>query len=128
MLGQRGRLGVEAVGHEKSCLMPTFVVPGAELAVELSDEGGHPVVQLHGLTSSRARDRVLSDDELRAYWVALRHRDDPIAAALKVSLLLGGQRIVQLLRVRWQDYDRTASTITAVATMLAPSSRVATRT
>lgn len=42
--------------------MPTFVVPGAELAVELSDEGGHPVVQLHGLTSSRARDRVLNLD------------------------------------------------------------------
>lgn len=42
--------------------MTTFVVPGAELAVELSDEGGHPVVQLHGLTSSRARDRVLNLD------------------------------------------------------------------
>ena len=42
--------------------MPTFEVPGAELAVSLSDEGGHPVVQLHGLTSSRARDRVLNLD------------------------------------------------------------------
>lgn len=42
--------------------MPTFVVPGAELDVELSDEGGHPVVQLHGLTSSRSRDRVLDLD------------------------------------------------------------------
>jgi 3-oxoadipate enol-lactonase len=42
--------------------MPTFEVPGAELDVALSDEGGHPVVQLHGLTSSRARDRVLNLD------------------------------------------------------------------
>lgn len=42
--------------------MPTLEVPGAELAVALSDEGGHPVVQLHGLTSSRARDRVLNLD------------------------------------------------------------------
>lgn len=42
--------------------MPTFQVPGAELAVALSDEGGHPVVQLHGLTSSRARDRLLHLD------------------------------------------------------------------
>jgi 3-oxoadipate enol-lactonase len=40
----------------------TFAVPGAELAVELSDEGGHPVVQLHGLTSSRSRDRLLDLD------------------------------------------------------------------
>lgn len=37
-------------------------VTGADLAYEVSDEGGHPVVQLHGLTSSRARDRVLNLD------------------------------------------------------------------
>lgn len=42
--------------------MTTIPVPGAHLDVELSDEGGHPVVQLHGLTSSRARDRVLDLD------------------------------------------------------------------
>lgn len=42
--------------------MNTLTVPGAELAVELSDEGGHPVVQLHGLTSSRSRDRLLDLD------------------------------------------------------------------
>ncbi|TQF73879.1 alpha/beta hydrolase [Rhodococcus spelaei] len=42
--------------------MPTFSVPGAELDVELSDEGGHPVVQLHGLTSSRHRDRLMELD------------------------------------------------------------------
>ncbi|WP_377019408.1 alpha/beta fold hydrolase [Brachybacterium sp. GCM10030252] len=39
-----------------------FRVRGAELACEYSDEGGHPVVQLHGLTSSRARDRLLDLD------------------------------------------------------------------
>lgn len=42
--------------------MTGFAVPGARLDAELSDEGGHPVVQLHGLTSSRARDRVLDLD------------------------------------------------------------------
>ncbi|MBF4161996.1 alpha/beta fold hydrolase [Nocardioides acrostichi] len=42
--------------------MPTFDVPGATLDVEFSDEGGQPVVQLHGLTSSRYRDRVLDLD------------------------------------------------------------------
>lgn len=35
---------------------------GADIASELSDEGGAPVVQLHGLTSSRARDRLLGLD------------------------------------------------------------------
>lgn len=42
--------------------MATFAVDGAVLDVELSDEGGHPVVQLHGLTSSRQRDRLLNLD------------------------------------------------------------------
>ncbi|MGI6877468.1 alpha/beta fold hydrolase [Microbacterium sp. gxy059] len=42
--------------------MSAFSVPGAELDFELSDEGGHPVVQLHGLTSSRRRDRLLDLD------------------------------------------------------------------
>lgn len=42
--------------------MPRFSVPGAVLDLEISDEGGHPVVQLHGLTSSRARDRLLHMD------------------------------------------------------------------
>lgn len=42
--------------------MPTFDVPGATMDWELSDEGGEPVVQLHGLTSSRYRDRVLDLD------------------------------------------------------------------
>lgn len=42
--------------------MASFAVPGALLDLELSDEGGHPVVQLHGLTSSRRRDRLLNLD------------------------------------------------------------------
>ncbi len=42
--------------------LSTFAVPGADLDVSFSDEGGHPVVQLHGLTSSRARDRTLGLD------------------------------------------------------------------
>ncbi|GAA4675933.1 alpha/beta fold hydrolase [Gordonia humi] len=42
--------------------MSAFEVPGARLAVEFSDEHGAPVVQLHGLTSSRARDRLLGLD------------------------------------------------------------------
>lgn len=46
--------------------MHRFQVPGAELAWAYSDESGHPVVQLHGLTSSRSRDRVLDLDLGRA--------------------------------------------------------------
>ncbi len=42
--------------------MSTFHIPRAAIETDLSDEGGHPVVQLHGLTSSRYRDRLLDLD------------------------------------------------------------------
>lgn len=42
--------------------MHKFPVPGARLAWSYSDEDGPAVVQLHGLTSSRRRDRVLDMD------------------------------------------------------------------
>lgn len=46
---------------------PGFAVPDSDaaeatLACSLSDEGGHPVVQLHGLTSSRVVDSLLDLD------------------------------------------------------------------
>ncbi|MFJ2620617.1 alpha/beta fold hydrolase [Glutamicibacter sp. NPDC087344] len=41
-------------------------MPNAQLAWAFSDESGHPVVQLHGLTSSRAHDRLLQLDLGRA--------------------------------------------------------------
>jgi integrase len=59
----------------------------------------------------RVGDRVLTDAELKAYWLALAEREDPIAAAMKVGLLLGGQRVAQLLRVTWADYDSEAGTL-----------------
>ena len=59
----------------------------------------------------RALDRVLTDAELRGYWLALIERKDPIGAALKCSLLLGGQRLQQLLRATWGDYDRAGGTL-----------------
>ncbi|MGO2862036.1 MAG: alpha/beta fold hydrolase [Brevibacterium sp.] len=42
--------------------MHRFEVPGARIAWAFSDESGQPVVQLHGLTSSRSRDRLLDLD------------------------------------------------------------------
>lgn len=40
----------------------TFPVPGAQLSTSFSDEHGQAVIQLHGLTSSRQRDRLLDLD------------------------------------------------------------------
>lgn len=53
--------------------------------------------------ANRARDRALSVAELRAYWS--RIRDVPAHAALRFHLLTGCQRIEQLARATFADYD-----------------------
>jgi integrase len=59
----------------------------------------------------RARDRVLTDDELRQLWQALDGRARPARNAVRLALVLGGQRMTQLLRARWQDLDEAAGTL-----------------
>lgn len=59
----------------------------------------------------RARDRVLTDEELRHLWQALDGRAPPARNAIRLALMLGGQRMTQLLRARWQDLDEAAGTL-----------------
>ena len=60
----------------------------------------------------RAGDRVLSSSELAAYW---RHLDQVPSAVvrgfLRVAMLLGGQRVAQLARLREPDIDPEAGII-----------------
>ena len=46
----------------------------------------------------RARDRVLTDAELRHVWRALEGRAPPSRNAVRLAVVLGGQRMTQLLR------------------------------
>ena len=59
----------------------------------------------------RARDRVLTDEELRHLWQALEGRSPPSRNAVRLALVLGGQRMTQLLRARWPDLDEAAGTL-----------------
>jgi integrase len=59
----------------------------------------------------RARDRVVTDEELRDLWWALKGRSPPVRNAVRLALVLGGQRMTQLLRARWQDLDEAAGTL-----------------
>lgn len=72
---------------------------------------GNPCDRLPALTQfSRARHRALSWDELRAVYRALDERQalgSVAAVAVLCSLLLGGQRIQQVLRTRVSDVDLT---------------------
>ena len=59
----------------------------------------------------RADKRPFSKAELRAYWLLLRDRPGGEAAALRLHLLTGGQRIEQFLRLQWADVAADAVTI-----------------
>jgi Arm domain-containing DNA-binding protein len=59
----------------------------------------------------RARDRVLTDVELRYLWQALEGRAPPVRNAIRLALVLGGQRMTQLLRAQWRDLDEAARTL-----------------
>ena len=61
---------------------------------------------------NRTRSRALAESELRALWERLKATDTPSALAIRLSLLLGGQRFEQLLRARVADFDAEAGTLT----------------
>jgi integrase len=56
-------------------------------------------------------DRVLSAEELRAFWLELQETSPMLRDALRLAIVLGGQRFAQLLRIRPQDVDLEARTV-----------------
>ncbi len=77
------------------------------------DLTANPVAATDALGAhNRARDRVLSESELRAFWLALEAESQNTRDALRLALLLGGQRLQQLLRVEAADVDVDALVIT----------------
>jgi integrase len=69
--------------------------------------------------AEQARDRALSAEELRAFYVAI---DDTPSVGVIVSTLLrflvaiGSQRPQQVLRTTWVDYDMDAATVRIIDT------------
>ncbi|MFC3685985.1 tyrosine-type recombinase/integrase [Hydrogenophaga luteola] len=51
----------------------------------------------------RADKRPLTLEEMKNYWGLISARPGPEAAALRLHLLTGGQRIEQFIRLRWAD-------------------------
>lgn len=59
----------------------------------------------------RADKRPFSKSDLQAYWKLIGDRPGSEAAALRLHVLTGGQRIEQFVRLRWVDVGDTALTI-----------------
>ena len=85
-------------------------VPSAFLRFDVEANPVQPTAALAQF--NRARERTLSEPELRAYWAAIKAApDSPGRDAQMVGLLLGGQRPAQLLRATVADVDLHANTL-----------------
>lgn len=81
--------------------------PSAPMTLRAFGIRSNPIVSIGALPQfNRTRDRVLSGPELGAFIRRLdASRPCPQRDAVKLCLLLGGQRPAQLLRVRPADVD-----------------------
>lgn len=73
----------------------------------------NPAASLAPLSKyNRAREVTLSKEELKAYWQKLQAIPGVTGAALRLSVLLGGQRLFQLLRLQRKDVNLAEGQIT----------------
>ncbi|MHB1609655.1 MAG: tyrosine-type recombinase/integrase [Acidiferrobacter thiooxydans] len=78
-------------------------VPQALVAFQITS---NPVADVGALTQfNRVRNRALSEVELTTFLHFLRQEPGLMSDIVQVSLLLGGQRLAQLLRTKVTDYQ-----------------------
>jgi len=64
----------------------------------------NPCTNVEQPTKEQSRDRVLSDDEIKALWKDLESRAEPTASIYRL-VLLTGQRPGEVKAMRWCDID-----------------------
>lgn len=82
----------------------------AFIALKISSNPARDIPPLR--QSNQTKDRVLSLAELQAYWQHIKNLNTPAGALLRFHLLTGGQRIQQLARATYNDYDPDSQTLT----------------
>lgn len=87
-------------------------------ALRLLNVSRNPARDLATLDSGQPRDRVLSVAELRAYWRRIEAMPGREGALVRFHLLTGGQRIAQLMRLKWSDHDHDTDTGTGSVRLL----------
>jgi integrase len=73
-------------------------------AVDKAELEASPAAGLRRPAPVRARDRVLSDDELRRLWMACDQRPFPFGRYVQILLLTACRRS-ELATLRWSDVD-----------------------
>lgn len=77
-------------------------------ALERGDIDDNPVPSMAKPKSPKARDRVLSDDELVSVWRATETLREPLGAFYRL-LMLTGQRREEVAGMTWTQLDRAAA-------------------
>jgi len=83
-------------------IRPLFVWALDRAAIE-----ANPMAGMKGPQLLEARDRVLSDEEIKALWQAASAEGWPFSSVFKV-LLLTGQRREEVAGIRWREVDLDA--------------------
>jgi len=74
----------------------------------------NPLAGMAKPEAPKARDRVLTDDELAAVWRASETLGDPFGAYIRL-LILTGQRRAEVAAMNWSELDRATTTWTIPA-------------
>lgn len=82
----------------------------AFIALKISSNPARDIPPLR--QSNQTKDRVLSLAELQTYWKHILNMENSAGALLRFHLLTGGQRIQQLAKATWEDYDVDNQTLT----------------
>jgi integrase len=101
LAAERGRAGKPAVvtaNRVRASLSALF----AWALKETDFAEQNPVINTHDAGKEESRTRVLENDEIRIIWNALE--DDDYSTVIKL-LLLTGQRLNEIVRLRWDEVD-----------------------
>ena len=79
------------------------------VALDRSLIDAHPAARMIKRVTERARERTLTDAEIRELWTGLESHPGPAADAVRLRLLLG-QRGSEIHTMRWQDLDLEGET------------------
>jgi integrase len=105
LAGLETRSGPAARNRVRATLSGFFTWAAREGYVEANP------VAFTNKAEEKPRDRILSDDELRAIWLALDGTSSQSAAIIRLLILTGARRN-EITDLRWSETDLDAATIT----------------
>ena len=98
---------VQARSQAAARLLFADIRPIFAWALDRAAIEANPMTGMKGPQLSNARDRVLSDEEIKAFWQAAGELNWPFENVFKV-LLLTGQRREEVAGMRWREVDLDA--------------------